>query len=68
MSVVKAMRGEVSGQMRELLKSGVTTIHVLGHGKPGQVELAGYVLDGDAWESIAADLEAASTQWRCVFF
>ena len=59
-SVVKAMRGEVSGQMRELLKSGVTTIHVLGHGKPGQVELAGYVLDGDAWESIAADLEAAS--------
>ena len=46
--------------MRELLKSGVTTIHVLGHGQPGQVELAGYILDGDAWESIAADLEAAS--------
>ena len=29
-SVVKAMRGEVRSQMRELLTSGVPTIHVLG--------------------------------------
>ena len=58
--VLTAQRGEVSSQIQQILSSGVLTIHILGHGKPGQVELAGYVLDEDAWESIVANLEAAS--------
>ena len=28
------------------------------HGKPGQIELAGFVLDSSAWESIVGDLES----------
>ena len=58
--ILTARRGEVGSQIQQMLRSGASTIHVLGHGKPGQVELAGYVLDEDAWERIVSDVEAAS--------
>ena len=54
--VVPALPGNVSSQIQELLTSGATTLHFLGHGKPGQIELAGFVLDGCAWEGIVGDL------------
>ena len=56
---VRAVAGKVASQIGDLLASGVSTIHVLGHGKPGQVELAGFVLDELAWESI---VDRAQTQ------
>ena len=56
--VVPASPGKVSFQIPELLASGASTLHFLGHGKPGQIELAGFVLDSSAWESIVGDLES----------
>ena len=35
---VRAVAGKVASQIGDLLSSGVSTLHVLGHGKPGQVE------------------------------
>ena len=56
---VRAVAGKVASQIGDLLSSGVSTLHVLGHGKPGQVELAGFVLDELAWEGI---VDRAQTQ------
>ena len=57
-STVRAKTGTVASQIFGLLNSGATTIHILGHGKPGQVELAGFVLDESAWEDIATKLKS----------
>ena len=55
-STVRAKTGTVASQIFGLLNSGATTIHILGHIKPGQVELA-VVLDEPAWEDIATKLK-----------
>ena len=59
---VRAVAGKVASQIGDLLASGVSTIHVLGHGKPGQVELAGFVLDELAWESIVDHAQTQSIE------
>ena len=66
--LVRAVPGEVSSQLQKLLASGASTIHLLGHGQPGQVKLAGFVLDGCAWESIVSGsgLSNAETGEQCV--
>ena len=58
--ILTARRGEVGSQIQQMLRSGASTIHVADTGSQSQVELAGYVLDEDAWERIVSDVEAAS--------
>ena len=54
-SRILSLLAAVSFQIQELLVSRLHT-HFLGHA-PGQIELAGFVLDS-AWESIVGDLNA----------
>ena len=44
----------IISQVCDVIISGVQKLHILGHGKPGQVILDGFSLDERAWDTIAS--------------
>jgi hypothetical protein len=51
--LLPASAGEVLSQICDLIISGVQTVHIMGHGEPGNVIIAGCSLDESAWDEIA---------------
>ena len=51
--LLPASKGNVLSQLSDLIISGVQKVHIIGHGEPGNVILAGFSLNESAWDEIA---------------